>query len=63
MTRLIKAKTMLENAPTSENLASSLRAMLDCYWGEGDGWCGRPPKFIALAKRRLAAFERSTKTR
>jgi hypothetical protein len=47
--------TNLPHEPTIEDFAASLREMLDCYWGAGDGQ--EPPAFIAKAKSHLSAYD------
>jgi hypothetical protein len=37
-----------------ESLTTSLREMLDCYWGEGDG--ETPPEFIQRAQQLVAKY-------
>src|SRR3990167_9999808 len=45
----------LATSPTRPNLASSLREMVDAYWGnEGDG--GKPPHCIRQAQLLLDAY-------
>lgn len=41
--------------PTIDQFAKSLRAMLDCYWGKGDGQS--PPEFIRIAKMHLDNYD------
>lgn len=33
--------------PSKEEMATCIRELLDCYWGEGDG--AEPPEFIRRA--------------
>lgn len=41
--------------PTQENLAESLRELLECYWGAGDG--DEPPEMIRKAQTRLDLYQ------
>ena len=42
--------------PSAHNLAISLKEMLDCYWGDGDG--NEPPHFILQAQLLVKNYER-----
>lgn len=46
---MAKLLSKAELAEKVTKLQASLREMLDCYWGEGDG--STPPKFIKRALR------------
>jgi len=52
-------KGALATTPTAANLVASLREMLDCYWGEGDG--EPAPQFIRQAQLLVENYAKETR--